>query len=239
MSLDLDRIPRRAPGPQARVNWLHPLAQGLVAVGCGRRQWSDRATRTTTAVPSVLRTPIETPFGPGLGDRTADNDGGYDFTTKLPIPGRLTLAVVVRCTAASPDGSGAILWTNSDSQGVLLGVGAANAAGPNLYALDQFVAHHTTSAAIAQTGWRHIAVTTVNGSGTMLLYRDALQVSSQTGGHTTNAGLPSVIRIGSGAPGAIRAFDGQISAWAAWNRILSAGELAAHYQDPFCMLTEE
>lgn len=237
MSLGLDRIPRRAPGPQARVDWSHPLAQGLVAVGCGSRQWSDLATRTPTAAPTALRAPISTPFGPGLGDRTADNDGGYDFTTTLPVPGRVTLAAVVRCTAASPDDSAAITWTNADDKGLMLGVGTDNNPGPNLYVLDRQVAHHTTSAVVAQTGWRHIAVTSVNGGGTMLLYLDALQVSSQAGWHDANPALPSVIRIG--AEAATRAFDGEIGAWAAWNRILSAGELAAHYQDPFCMLTEE
>jgi hypothetical protein len=146
----------------------------------------------------------------------------------------MTLMAVVNCTAASPDDSGAITWTSGDNGGVLLGVGTSNNPGPNVYVLDRSVAHRTTSTALAQTGWRTIAVSTTTGS-TMSIYLDGLVIQTHTGGHGANGATNPRIRIGAESS-TTRCFDGQIAAWGAWNRILTAAEHAAIHADPFAAL---
>lgn len=228
----IGRRARWAPGLRAQIDQAHPLAVGLGAIGCGAVQWGDQCTKLPAAFPSVRRATITTPNGLGLGDRTADNNGFYDFSMVSTVPASLTLMAVVNCTGATPDDSGAITWGgNGPDTGVLLGVGTANAAGPNIYVLDRGVAHRTTSTAIAQTGWRTIAVSTTTGS-TMTIYLDGRVVQTHTGGHAIGAGT---VRIGAEST-TIRCFDGQIAAWGAWSRILSAAEHAAVFTDPFCMI---
>lgn len=228
----IGRRPRWAPGLRAQIDPAHPLAAGLIAVGCGGVQWGDRCPKVPTVYPTVLRSIIPTPYGLGFGDRTADTDGGYVFPAP-PVTESLTLVAVVNCTGATPDDSGAITWRNDDGFGVLLGVGAANSPGPNIYVLDRSVAHRTTSTPIAQTGWRTIAVSVTTGS-TMTIYLDGLAVQTHTGGHGTGATNPT-IRIGAETESA-RCFDGQIAAWGVWNRVLTAGDHAVIHTDPFCMI---
>jgi hypothetical protein len=223
---------RWAPHPAAKIDRAHPLSVSLIALGCGTVQWCDVTAKTPATLPSVTRADLPTPRGLGLGDRTADTNGAYQYVAP-GVPSAMTLMAVVNCPTASPDDSGAITWGGDGPDvGVLLGVGAANSAGPNIYVLDRGVAHRTTSTPIAQTGWRTIAVSTTTGS-TMTIYLDGLAVQTHTGGHGTGGVTNRTIRIGAETSSA-RCFDGQIAAWGAWDRILTAAEHAAIHADPFC-----
>jgi hypothetical protein len=224
---------RWAPPRSAEVDWGHPLAVGLIAIGAGATQWSDRVPKFPTTNPSVIRSRIATPQGPGFGDRGADTDGPYTYAAPA-VPATLTLMAVVNCLGANPDDSGAVAWITDGAVGVLLGVGAANTPGPNVYVLDRGVGHQTTSTPIAQTGWRTIAVSTTTGS-TMSIYLDGRLIQTRTGGHGTGASDTPRVCVGAESASG-RCFDGQIGTWGVWNRVLNAGEHIALHVDPFQML---
>lgn len=232
---------RWAPGPDARVDWSHPLAAGLVL--CCPEPGYDLAYGvpiTPTNNPGHTSTPV----GPG---RTFTSGSSTYFAVpaavQLQIGGSsapCTVAAFHRRTADPGSGAG-------------YSIVARDVSGTRCYTLDLFnnVAVADTirfyinggAAAIATTPWPATnewahAVGTWNGSNVTEIWvngvRGATTTAAATPGSSTSVGW----RIGARQfVGAEDYLTGEIGPVHIWRRALSANEIAQLYADPFCMLT--
>lgn len=227
MSLDLDRIPRWAPGPQARVDWSHPLAAGLLGVALANRiiygyQGPVTGTGIAALAPTVFgngRTVANAPNGLKVCDFPAQTDTSQ-FT--LTYVGRFP-------TAAVPTLAG---YRNGGGPGVTF---------TKLYRTEvQYYSNGNNryTQAHGATGGTDAMVSLVKRGLVLEVWRNGGRVhasSAFTSGQLDQNAAVCYYTHGDEAdnsPGAALVLS------SLHDRALTGSEFAQLYADPFCFLTE-
>lgn len=237
MSLDVDRIPRWAPGPQARVDWSHPLAQGLVF--CTVDGYNDAAGRAPiTAVNNPGHGLL--PTGPGRTFTAASTQYlSVPLTPQLTIVNQISIAAWAIRTDAGTGGEQLVAQDVNGSRCFTVDFSGTAirfyVAGGGTAANQVDTPAFTTASGVPFA----VVATAING-GAMNLYINGSLGVTNTGNATFNATPTNAWNIGrrefSGAEGY---FTGTIGPVMIFRRALSIAEVGALYADPFCMLREE
>lgn len=227
MSLDLDRIPRWTPGPQARVNRSHPLAQGLVFCDWFpegepmERQATKRGSRGVSA------------WGAGAGGSAGA--ATYGSAVRWGA-NQMSMVVVGQWDLSSGQIFQAISTSGSNDGEVIFYVSAGNVrvfVDGGLATLDLVlasVAAHTNlplllGVNIDGVNVRGFVNTFMTASGTLAAGWAPLTATSVVGAGCRSDGTNPT--------------TGVTHLAAVWTRTLSDQGMASCYNDPFAMFREE
>ena len=231
--------PRFSPGPDAEVDWSHPLAQGLLALHIPLVDQAidlvGNANMTRSGSPSRGSGAF------GEGQYGGGALAGSEYT--LPTDSRLRINApysimwaghhVSTPTAAVP--LYGVVHNRTDASPYLC------------YALSvqpQLTLYQNRGGGLAQTVaassatlGAHVYVGTNDLSGNVYVYDNGALAASNTigGGSSISYGSTSLISFGV-QPATSRQTNSTSNIGAVWNRMLSANEVAQLAADPFCML---
>lgn len=230
----IGRRPRFAPPPHARIDWSHPLAQGLTGliVPCGGRPvelvrgLSPSSTASTVSVAA-------TELGPAINLANASPayvrygaDGGYDFTAKA-----VTCVLVAKRDATRADIRCGVYGVNVNDKRIVV-------------ALTQSTGNVT---GVAKTSTATTVPADVTGVAAgkftaMAVTWDGATVRTHAVGSTStssaNSGNPLSASTGRFGIGDTNAFTqgGVVAIGGMWSRVLTTADLIELQNDPFQML---
>ena len=245
MSLDLDRIPRWAPGPQARVNWSHPMTANLIFAWTA--MGGDVAGKfTRTDVPSP-GTPAVTPWGPAIAPSGSGSFGRWSYAGGRG-DGAVTLIVVAHIGAGNAGGTLINMQTQSTAIAERWGTSIGIAGGNNTFSAG---ATPVTQLLRNNDGWGNPGVAVPRGpchlgfAGRYATMTSTFYLNGGPGGTISDAVMSTIvgqgwhISLGNGwTTNNNTTANVAVAVAFAWERALTGSEFAAHYADPFCFLTE-
>lgn len=231
MSLDLDRIPRVAPGPQARVNWSHPLAAGLLGVGLADR--IIHGYQGVVGAGALFGALSPTLFGRG---RAGNNAAGPNGAKLCDYPAQ-TDATEFTFTFVGAPGAGTDPLVGYRTGGGP-GITFAKIYGTNVQYYSNGNNRYTAAHGLASTT-----------PGVLHLVKRGLVIETWLNGARVNASSAfttgqldqnaAVCYWMQGDEGDANHTASRCVLVAMHNRALNGAEFAQLFADPFCFLTEE
>lgn len=222
------------PPQNASVNWSHPLAQGLVGVGCGFSEWGRR---TMPGVgPSTPWVPTPTPWGIGLDGAATSINGAYSF--QLPsatTSTQMTLVVGALCPAAGLTG-GALGWGDgAGGQGAFIGLGNGSLDSDGLFVVvgESAVSWRDSAVQVAE-GWNQVGWAADKTANAATFYANGREIATSGAAYNDITAASYISYGGEGAANRWR--RGSLGVWHVYSRRLSNNEMARLYVDPFEMI---
>lgn len=217
--------PRFAPNPAtARVDWSHPLAQGLMFYALGG---IDLVTRAALSPQPAASTASPTRSGPAVG-------GGIIAGSTLPS----TTFPTARCSmfAVASYGAGTGYESTVAFHGSSTGAGLLfDRSNGRLTYLNRAIAVHDLATGLSRNTVYTIGSTCAGNGGTIVGYIDGNRQSTATLG-TMNPVTTGSYWLLATDNGNLAAADSRLTCGGIWNRVLSDAEMAQVHADPFCML---
>jgi len=229
--------PNQKPCLGLQVNWGHPLARGLVGCwlineGSGNKVF-DSSGNGNNGIAAGTTSEISWQSGPDgsvvdfVGNAIAYFDVGITFGATQPF----TIIICAErdgtdiegIVCGNPDGTNDYIWLGYSTTGVYW-EGANDG-------------WDTGNIGLVPVAWNVYAFTS-DGKGansTRRVYLNGILVATSA---ANKIGSFILKGIGNGYSNAIYAFDGRVKYASAYNRILSASEIALRYREPFCMFDQ-
>ena len=209
--------PRFAPGPNARIDWEHPLAAGLVFY-----DWFPNGQPVERAMTKTANGVGVTRFGAGASASSTAGVATSTARTELLPSGGLTHIMAGQWTLASGTYLSLIVNTAATADGQLTWYRSTS--NINLY---------IDSTTVPSMNVPVVVGVSITSAPLCTTYRDGVQVSTSSAFGSTFATSTGVY-LGHG--GAANGVPGTTNLYAVWNRPLSAAEHASLAADPYQIL---
>lgn len=232
---ELGRRRRFAPPPHARIDWSHPLAQGLAfcyvpSVGLVDLASGCRGSDTGTV-------PSPTPFGRGALSAASSQYATFPGRSDSPFLGRITFEWAGTLRVGSRYHHFAGKHSGSGGVNTPFDFRTSNESVPRIHLVRGNGSTFTTfqsSSNLPLGVPHHVAVTT--DLTTVKFYIDGASGGSTADSIGTATGSNADIVVGQRPDGATVSLDGVAVLCRVWSRELSAADIASLYADPFQML---
>ena len=240
------------PRGKLKINWINPITRGLIACyvpGCMRGidlaaiqvgaidlvNFGAAASYKLNAEGPTLSTAVDT-----LNDVAYSNQ----IPSGHPLITWTTLTLFIRGSFNSSSGNGtsifSIDWDTGGSSPYVVASLQINSGGiiSNTWNFGGTFKVSTANSSAQTVGVPFSAVTTFGGAGGNVIgYINNVQYNSTTFGASTYTVSAPIVDLGSINQGGGSGFDFNIAA--AWNRVLTATELAYLNNNPYCFLVPE
>jgi hypothetical protein len=217
---------RWAPGPNARVDWSHPLGAGLGFA------WSAAAGAVdlVSGAPPTVNASLGTKGSGVMGATVNHGPTGYLQFKCAPWDDPISCLVVLRTTTASPGSYAGVIGDSTPGTRIRFGSNGANVPLGTIGSIADY-----TFSSLPTIGIGNYVVIYQLTSTAFECHLPGASQTLAASGMTANGGDVLVGTWANPAPPA-ESCNAPLTLVALWRRALSAADRSALFADPFCML---